>query len=158
MIPLSDEPLDLPFEPLTSGAAENGHRIQISASNGFGAGALIGVPQDVRITLNVTPQTGSSCFGLRIRSSGSYRESCELRFEPSMQRIQFRVSHQGRMGTASDAAITDVAGLDRPFAVDIVLNNDIVDASGEVVWYTTRCYQAARQLRKQLPEVFIWAE
>lgn len=127
MIPLSGDPLDLPFEPLTGGVSGSGERVDISAPDGFGAGMLTGVPQNVRITLNVKPRAGSSRFGLRMRSASRDEEGCELRFEPAAQRVQFGLPHRGHGGSVSDAAITQVEGLDRPFGLDIVLKHDIVD-------------------------------
>ncbi len=127
MIPTSGAPLDLPFESVTGGASGNGKTVRISAPSSFETGMLTGVPQNVRITLNVKANTNSSAFGLRMRGSGKYEAGCELRFEPSRQRVQFDTPHQGRMGAESDSAILDVEGLDRSFTLDIFLKDDVVD-------------------------------
>ena len=127
MIPLSGEPLDLAFESQSSGATGDGQSIHISARNGCGAGMLTGVPNNARITLDVIPKPGSTRFGLRLRSSADNEEGCELRVEPAGQRVAFSVPHRGRAGSESDAAISDVRGLERPFTLDVVLRNDIID-------------------------------
>jgi hypothetical protein len=128
MIPESGPLLDLSLEPLSNGASGNGKTVRISAPNGFETGMLTGVPQNVRITLTVKPKADSSAFGLRMRGSGKYEAGCELRFEPSRQRVQFDTPHQGQRGVESDAAILDVEGLDRSFTLDIFLKDDVVDA------------------------------
>jgi len=75
----------------------------------------------------VKPEADSSFFGLCIRGSGNYEKGYELRFEPSKQRVQFGVPDQGRMGDDSNCEILDVEGLDRPFALDVVHKDDVVD-------------------------------
>ena len=127
MIPSSDEPLDLSFKPLTAGASGGGKSVRISASDGFEARMLTSVPQNVRITLVVRPEANSQYFGLCLRGAGDYEKGCELRFEPSRQRVQFGTPHEGRMGADSGYAMEHVEGLDRPFALDIVVKDDVVD-------------------------------
>ena len=127
MIPPCDEPVELPFRALTNGASGDGKTVQISAPDGFGTGMLTLVPQDVRISLNVKPKADSSFFGLCMRGSGNYEKGCELRFEPSKQRVQLGVPNQGHMGDDSNCESLDVEGLDRPFTLDIFLKDDVVD-------------------------------
>ena len=127
MIPPCDEPVELPFKSLTKGTSGDGKTVQINAPDGFEAGMLTLVPQDVRITLNIRPKADSSFFGLCMRGSGNYEKGCELRFEPSRQRVQFGVPNQGSMGNDSNCEILDVEGLAHPFTLDIVLKDDVVD-------------------------------
>ena len=135
MIPKSGDSLSLPFTALTKGISGNGKTICVNAPEGFEATMLTEVPRNVRITLQAMPESDSSnpslrsrtCFGLCMRGSGSYQEGCELRFEPSKQRVQFGSPHNGIMGKDSDYAIEHVEGLDRPFVLDIVMKDDIVD-------------------------------
>ena len=139
MIPQSGEPLNLPFTALTEGASGNSktfrlsspegriETISVNAPDGFEVGMLTEVPRDVRITLQVRQESDSACFGLCVRGSGSYQEGCELRFEPTKQRVQFGNPDDGKMGRDSDYAIDHVEGLDCPFVLDIVMKDDIVD-------------------------------
>ena len=85
------------------------------------------MPQNVRITLKVIPEANSQYFGLCLRGSDDYEKGCELRFEPSRQRVQFSAPHEGRMGADSGYAMEHIEGLDRPFTLDIVVKDDIVD-------------------------------
>ena len=135
MIPKSGEPLSLPFTALTEGSSRNGKAIRINALDGFEVGMLTELPKNIRINLQVNPESNSSdpslrsrtCFGLCLKGSGSYQEGCELRFEPSKQRVQFGNPDDGKMGRDSDYAIDHVEGLDCPFVLDIVMKDDIFD-------------------------------
>ncbi|MFC1601501.1 LamG-like jellyroll fold domain-containing protein [Candidatus Sumerlaeota bacterium] len=127
MVPISGEAMDLTFKSLTPGASGSGRTIQIRASDSFERGMVTGVPRDVRITLNVAPRADASCFGLCMRGSDNCEKGCELRFEPSKQRVQFAIPHQEQMEDDWRTTSTDVEGLDQPFTLDIILKDDIVD-------------------------------
>ena len=127
MIPECGTPLDLPFEALGSGVSGNGKTVSFSAPGGIETGMLAGTPQNVRITCKVEAHGDSPAFGLRMRASANNEDGCELRFEPSRQRVQFDTPHRGQWGVESEAAILDVEGLDRPFTFDIFLKDDVVD-------------------------------
>ncbi|MBM3240537.1 hypothetical protein FJZ31_29995 [Candidatus Poribacteria bacterium] len=139
MIPRSGDPVDLPFKPLTEGVTGNGKTIRVNAPDGFAAAMLTDVPHNVRITLQAKAELDSSYFGLCVRGTGHYQQGCELRFEPASQtfrknlikkgrqRVQFGVPKDGRMGEESGHAINHVEGLERPFTLDIILQDDIVD-------------------------------
>jgi hypothetical protein len=138
LIPASGEPLQLAFTasgPETSG---DGRTITIKASDKFAAGALDGVPRNVRITLRVVPQSGAKCldFGVCVRGKGNYEGGCELRFEPARKRAQYGVPENhgpakdstGRIARGRDFAIESVEKLDGPFDLEMIVKDDIVDA------------------------------
>ena len=127
MIPPSSDALTLSFTALTKGVSGNGKTICVNATDGFEVAMLTEVPKNIRLNLQVKPGPNPSYFGLCIKGSGSYQEGCELRFEPSRQRVQFGTPTDGQMGGDSDYAIDNVAGLDCPFVLDIVVKNDLVD-------------------------------
>lgn len=127
MIPRSGEPVDAPFKGLTGGATGNCKRIRVNASDGFEVAMLTDVQHNARITLQAKAAPGSSYFGLCVRGTGHYQQGCELRFEPANQRVQFGVPKDGSMGEESGHAIYHVGCLERPFTLDIILKDDIVD-------------------------------
>ena len=127
MVPECGPPLDLPFEALGSGVSGNGKTVSISAPGGIETGMLTGIPQKARITCKVEAHSDSPAFGLRMRASVNNEDGCELRFEPSRQRVQVDTPHPWQREIESDAAILDVEELDRPFTLDIFLKDDIVD-------------------------------
>jgi hypothetical protein len=137
MIPASGEPLKLGFEPLRGNATENAGAILVRAQEGFAVAMLKGLPQNVRITLRINPGAGVKHFGLTLRGQGNYEEGCELRFEPGRQRVQYGVPDGGGMAkdftgpmvpVVADACIDNLTGLDRPFVLDLIVKDDLVDA------------------------------
>jgi hypothetical protein len=135
MVPRSEGPLKLTFEPLDKGAVYSGGGIHITAPIGFSAGVLKGVPQDARITLRVKPAAGVRAFGLCVRGEGAYAGGCELRFDPARRRVQYGTPAVGGMapdskanGYGADFGIESVSGLDRAFRLDVIVRSDFVDS------------------------------
>ena len=96
---------------------------------------LSAAPRNARITLRVVPRPGTAAFGLCLRGHGEYQGGCELRFEPARQRAQYGAPEgrgpakdsTGRVALGRDYAIEDVDGLDRPFQLEIIVKDDIID-------------------------------
>jgi hypothetical protein len=112
MIPGSGDVLSLPFTALTSGVTG----FQIKAVEGFEAGMITVVPTDARITVQVKPEADSAAFGLRLRGSGNYEGGYELRFSPYERKVELH-----------GQSISCVEGIDKPFALDVILKGDIID-------------------------------
>ena len=118
LVPRSGAALSIPFKPLTKGVTVRGTTVRLDGARASAAALAEGVPVDARITLRVTPSRGASTFGLRLRGAGEPTRGVGLRFTPAERRVQL-----GQKGPA----LEDVAGLDRPFALDVVLSDDIID-------------------------------
>lgn len=116
MTPPYNEPLDLPCTPLTKGAAGSAESIRLDALEGLEAAMLENVPKNIRVTFRVQPQAASADFGLLLRGSGRFESGYALRFLPYEQRVTF-----------NRQAIAGVTGLDRPFTVEIVAQDDMID-------------------------------
>ncbi|MDD4269141.1 MAG: hypothetical protein PHN77_13025 [Thermoguttaceae bacterium] len=135
LIPASGPPRRLSFTALSAAAGGDGSRIQIDAPGRFAAGMLSAAPRNARITLRVVPRPGTAAFGLCLRGHGEYQGGCELRFEPARQRAQYGAPEgrgpakdsTGRVALGRDYAIEDVDGLDRPFQLEIIVKDDIID-------------------------------
>ena len=137
MVPKSGEPMPLSFEALTKGASGDGRTVRVHAPpDGFEVGMLTKVPRDVRITLKALPAPGTKCFGLCFRGEGDYADGCELRFEPADRRVQYGAPSNGGPAQAStehwsdghDFGIRGVEGLDRPFTLEVIAKDRIIDA------------------------------
>ena len=130
MIPKSGEALKLPFEASAGGASADGDAIRVSAPDGFAIGTLHEVPQNVRLTLRVKPKAGAKHFGLCVRGKGDYQAGCELRFAPAGKHVQFAPVADGRMAKVPGnwMAVGGVTGIDKPFTLDVIVKDDLVDA------------------------------
>jgi hypothetical protein len=135
MIPASGEPLKL--SPAAAGLdlASDGQTVMVKADKRFSAASLGAVPKNIRLTLRVVPQPGAKAFGLCFRTKGDYEVGCELRFEPARRRVQYGMPENhgpakdstDRIALGRNFAIENVEDLDRPFTLDIVLKDDIID-------------------------------
>jgi hypothetical protein len=81
----------------------------------------------VRITCRVVPQPGSACFGLCVRGAGDYQDGHELRFEPARGKAGWRRPASGSIEENEMASLYCVEGLDRPFTLDVIAKDDILD-------------------------------
>jgi len=105
------------------------------AGAGLAAARLTGVPRRARIALHVTPAPGTAGFGLRLRAGEAFDEGYALDFAPHDATV--RLNQQ---------RLTGVAGLDRPFDLEIVLYDDLIDVrvdagGGHSRTLTDRCPQ-----------------
>lgn len=128
IIPKSSVPLKLPFKAVVGDAFVEGNAIRINAPDGLAVGALIGVPQNVRIMLQV--KSDASHFGICVRGQGDYAAGCELQFDPARERVQFAPVSDGHMAEESGhwMAIGGVTGIAQPFTLDLIIKDDLVDA------------------------------
>ena len=103
-----------------TGDALSGHErsIRVNAGPGSGSAMLSDVPQNIRLTLRVTPGPKAASFGLRLRASPDGQGGRELRCTPPKRQVSLG---------AKGPALAQVDGLDRPFVLDIILCGDILD-------------------------------
>jgi len=135
MIPAGGEPLHLALSAAGPGASGDGRTVKIEAEKQFTAAALGPVPKNVRLTLRVTPRPDTRAFGLCLRGKGNYDGGCELRFEPGRQRVQYGIPENhgpakdstDRIALGRDFAIESVEKLERPFTLEIIVKDDVVD-------------------------------
>jgi len=121
------EPLPLAFEPLTPGATATGGLVRVGALPGMAAGFVAGIPQEVRITARVVPGAAVGWFGICVHGAGEYASGTELRITPNLARVEVRDPLAGGNDLVPLQTIDDVAGLDRPFTLEMVLKEDMVD-------------------------------
>jgi hypothetical protein len=126
MIPASGKTLSLPFTAVKAETAQEKDKITVKAPGGFGIAMLTSVPRNVRVTCLVTPQPGVSTFGLALCGSGEYEKGYEVLFIPSRKQVRTGEVSAGNPGRCNGESIT-VTDLDRPFTLDIIVKEDIVD-------------------------------
>ena len=116
---------------LDANAAIEGNDVRIAARRGLAACECSGVPRNARVSLRVFPGPGASEFGLRLRSGSAFESGYDLRFLPRDRSV--RLNRQ---------QIGGVEGLDGPFALEVILRDDIIDA----------CIGGSRTLIDRCPE------
>jgi hypothetical protein len=90
--------------------------IEAAARDAPGEAVLGGLPRNALITARIVPGPEAAAFGLRFGSAAGRRGS-ELRFDARQRRAQI----------GDKAAIHEVDGLDRPFRLEVVLKDDLLD-------------------------------
>lgn len=113
--PAAGEPLPLTIRPLTARAAAEGRTLHLRAGEGLEGAAAAGIPHNVRILLDVQPASTGGTFGLRLRSQ-DFAGGYELAF-----------LLPERMVKLHSETIYAVDGLDRPFTLEILAYEDILD-------------------------------
>jgi hypothetical protein len=121
LIPASGVPVSLaPPKALTGGVTVGADHVMIDERQSLGVASCAGIPRHARIGLRVTPQPDSACFGVRLGARKKTETSFEGGYDLSFSPFE-------RAATLQDQALADVDGLDRPFTLDILLKDDIVD-------------------------------
>jgi beta-fructofuranosidase len=132
MVPASGAALHLPLSSLTESVSGDGRSARLEAWEGLEAAFMEGVPVNARITVAVRPEANSADYGLCLRGSGGLETGYELHLLPYEQRV-----------TLNAQSIPCVEGLDRPLALEIILQDDIVDV----------CVDGRRCLIDRCPEL-----
>jgi hypothetical protein len=135
MIPASREPMPLKIRPLRGEVSGDASSLRLRAGGRDAVAACFaqGVPDNVRITLRVAPEEGASGFGLCVRGQGDYASGQELCFEPEKKRFRYAVAPDGadvppiNPQGSPPTSLKNVAGLDRPFALEVIVKDDFVD-------------------------------
>ena len=127
MVPPAGPPLPLVCEPLTPTASGDARSVTIRADQDLGAASLGVVPADFLLRAHVRPSTGAASFGFRIHAAGRMQGGLDVRFEPTRQKVGLRPADLGPAAENEAMAIYNVAGLDGPFAVELLVRGDIVD-------------------------------
>jgi hypothetical protein len=133
MIPPTDAPVPLTLaSPGGDGVSGDAHNLRMISANGETKAMLSGLPANVRIRMHIDARAAS--VGMRIRSGAPAGnvQSPELRFDLAKQTVAL----------TGGQSLADVEGLDRPFAIDIILKDHILDL----------CIDGQRTLVNWLPD------
>ena len=129
-------PTGVPVAALQAAALDattrvDGRSIHMAAQQGLSAADCAGIPFNARLTLRVHPQANARGFGLRFGGDGAFDSGYDLHFSPD-----------ARTATLQRQNLFAVDGLDRPFTLEVVLWNDIIDV----------CIDGRRTLVDRCPE------
>ena len=136
MVPATDKPLTLAVADKKGDVVGDLGSVTIRGEDSLAYAALDDVPQDVRIRLTVRPSAGVEVFGLCLRGEGDYANGSELSFRPGEKLVQFGRPRDGGLGdkqpvrqtmTGDLGAMPPVEGLDRPFTIDLIVKERILD-------------------------------
>ena len=116
MTPAGDDPLALNLTPLTSGVTGDACRIHLAADEGLAVAALAPVPHNARVVVRVDPGAHAGTFGLRLRGTERFEGGYDLRFSPHERKVDL-----------FDTSILAIDGMNRPFDLQVVLKDDIID-------------------------------
>jgi len=107
------------------------NKYDISAFGSIGSLHSVNIPVNCRVKFEVDPQGGNEEVGLFLRSTAKASEGYKLSFSANTQIISL-----------ANTIIKAVKGLDKPFKVDIIMKDDIIDV----------CFNEQRCIVNRLPE------
>jgi len=116
---------------LGSDAEVDGSQVRLTAPQGLAAAVCSGLPHDAHLVFRVSPQPDATGFGLRLGAADTLDTGYDLSFSP----------HDGVAGLHGQR-ISGIDGLDQPFALQIVIRDDIIDV----------CIDDRRTLINRCPE------
>lgn len=116
---------------LGAGASAAGRQVRFAAGQGLAAAICPDVPHDARLVAHVSPRPGALDFGLRLRAGDRFDSGYDLHFAPQDGTVRLH-----------DQRLCGVEKLDRPFTLEIVLWEDLIDV----------CIDGQRTLVDRCPE------
>jgi hypothetical protein len=91
-------------------------QVQLDGCGGLAVARCGPVPFNVQMTLQVSPSGAQGVYGLRLRSDGDYERAVVMSFRPAEAIVEL-----------GNTAIYGVYGLDRPFSVELICQEDLID-------------------------------
>ena len=124
MIPQTGRPLPLAPASLRGETRWEGGRLRLAATGAQEAAARVAeVPADARIRLRVEPQGSALCLGL----TDADGQGIGVHLDPAQRRVAITGPLDQAGAGAEPPALAPVAGLDRAFALELIVNAGIID-------------------------------
>ena len=130
-MPLSGNELSLRLIPDRNATKISDKQYIVDALGSIGSMTSGNIPLNCRITFEIIPSGSNEDVGLYLRSTDKASEGYKLSFSANKQIIWL-----------ANTKIQAVSGLDKPFKVDIIMKDDIVDV----------CLNGQRCIVNRLPE------
>jgi hypothetical protein len=127
MVPPCGATLSRRVEALGSGVSGELPRLRVDASQGFSAAALADLPRRYLFSASVRPERSDGAFGIGVRGAERFRDALMLDFQPSRRRVGWRHPSRPSWQEEETAALYEVDGLDRPFTVELLVLDDVLD-------------------------------
>jgi sucrose-6-phosphate hydrolase SacC (GH32 family) len=131
MIPATGNELSLKFVPDHNAKKTSDSQFAIDALGSIGSLYSANIPVNCRITLEIDPSGSNEDVGLYLRSTDKASEGYKLSFSANKQIVSL-----------ANTRIEAVSGLNKPFKVDIIMKDDIIDV----------CINGQRCIVNRLPE------
>ena len=132
MTPGQGESLALTFTALTPSCYGDSRQIAFDTPETLAVGVLDNLPNPCRVRCRVEPGVGCLRFGLGLRGQGEFAEKYDLTFDAPLRTVML-----------AQQRIEGVNGLDAPFTLEIILQEDIIDV----------CIGEQRCMINRLPEL-----
>ncbi|MFZ4658253.1 MAG: hypothetical protein ACOYNY_14650 [Caldilineaceae bacterium] len=132
MTPGQGDPHPLTFTALTAGCSGDSRQIAFDTPETLSVAALDTLPANCRVRCRVEPGVDGRRFGLGLRGHGAFAEKYDLTFDVPLRTV-----------TLAQERIESVSGLDAPFTLEVILNEDIIDV----------CIGEQRCIINRLPEL-----
>lgn len=127
MIPPTGDAVKLTSTATPKAVSADGRNIRITADSCPYDARLAAVPENARITLRVTPKPDSLGFSLGLGGSPAQAGDVELGVDIPGERVRLGVPRAEAPGHPNGPSIEHVDGLNRPWKLDIVVLDDIID-------------------------------
>ena len=131
MIPSTGNKLNLKLIHDHQASITNDNQYVIDAPGAIGSLHSGNIPVNCRITLEVDPLGSNEDVGLYLRSTDKASEGYQLSFSANKQIVSL-----------ANTRIAAVSGMDKPFKIDIIMKDDIIDV----------CINGQRCIVNRLPE------
>lgn len=131
VIPKTGNELNIKLIPDRNASKINDNQFMVDALGAIGSLHSDSIPVNCHITLEVNPHGASEDVGMYLRSTDKASEGYKLSFSANRQIVSL-----------ANTRIEAVSGLDKPFKVDIIMKDDIIDV----------CINGQRCIVNRLPE------
>ncbi len=136
LVPRCGDALPVWFESEHERTGPNGNEVRLEAKDGKQVVTIPKIAGDYRLQMEIVPAPSVGSFGVGLcASSAEAEDGCDMIIDPTMRRVRFAKMSDSGGGISGGPAIEAVDGLDKPFAVDIIVRHDILDV--ELVGFRT---------------------
>lgn len=118
MVPQTEAPLAAILKTDLLSKKTNSNSCTIDAPDGVGAAHFDNIPQDCKITMEISPVGANEEYGLYLRSNAQAKGGYRLNFSANQQIVSL-----------GNTDIKSVEGLNNDIKVEIIMTGDIIDVS-----------------------------
>jgi hypothetical protein len=126
-LPAAGAPAALRPAPLGPGVTAAGADITLAAPAGATAVSLGDAPANFMLKTRVRPAPGAAEFGIRLKAGAGMKGGVELRLAPRGGVASLRPGSADFMDEPRHTTLRDIAGLDAPFDLEILVRGAFVD-------------------------------
>jgi len=117
MIPETGAPIKADLETMANAVKINAGSIELSNGSGVASARIKNIPQNVRITMQVEPVGANEESGVILKSDNDGNDGYRLNISASNESVEL-----------GNTMIQGVQGLNKPYTLDIVIKDGILDA------------------------------